>query len=67
MLQLQILLTDTRSLYVPTGIEKLVIDPQMHLNCAKKLGSENPKIPVYISKEAVSIRLVNFLQFEFLL
>lgn len=57
MLQLQILLTDTRSLYVPTGIEKLIIDPQTHFSIAKKLG-DNPQIPVYVSKESMSIRLV---------
>lgn len=57
MLQLQILLTDTRSLYVPTGIERMVIDPLTHLNCAKDLG-DKPRFPVYVSKEALSIRWV---------
>lgn len=52
MLQMQLLHTDTRSLYVPTGIEKLVIDPQRHINHAK---GENPTIPIYVTKEASCI------------
>lgn len=57
MLQLQILLTDTRSLYVPTGIEKLIIDPQLHLNYVKRF-QKTSKIPVCVSKSAGTIRLV---------
>ena len=32
MLQLKILGTDTRGLFVPTGIDKLIIHPKAHLN-----------------------------------
>lgn len=39
MLQMKIIGIDTRSLYVPTRIEKVVIDPQLHM----QLIRENPE------------------------
>ncbi|XP_032690865.1 fatty acid synthase-like [Odontomachus brunneus] len=41
MLQIKILEKDTRSLYVPTGIEKLVIDPKLHMQYLKNATSED--------------------------
>lgn len=39
MLQMKILTIDSRSLYVPTRIDKLVIDPQLHMQMIR----ENPE------------------------
>lgn len=45
MLQMVILQVDTRNLFVPTGIEKLIIKAKQHLDCVK----ENPnEVPVYV-------------------
>lgn len=40
MLQMQILGSDTRGLFVPTGIQKLVIDTKVHLNQIRAMGEE---------------------------
>ncbi|XP_060533831.1 fatty acid synthase-like [Cylas formicarius] len=55
MLQMKILQEDTRLLYVPTRIGRMLVDPRRHLAIVKSYG-ENPKLPVYISKEADIIR-----------
>lgn len=41
MLQMQILGADTRGLFVPTGIQKLVIDTKTHLNLLRAMDDEN--------------------------
>ncbi|XP_044764578.1 fatty acid synthase-like [Coccinella septempunctata] len=55
MMQLRILQLDTRLLYVPTGIEKMIIDPKRHLEYVESFG-ENPILPVYISKDSGVIK-----------
>lgn len=55
MLQMQILQEDTRFLYVPTGIERLIIDSRAHSKIAEGLG-ENPALPVYVYKECGTIK-----------
>lgn len=40
MLQLQLLGSDTRGLFVPTGVQKLVIDTKVHLNQIRAMDEE---------------------------
>ncbi|XP_014204160.1 fatty acid synthase-like [Copidosoma floridanum] len=49
MLQIKILGTDTRGLFVPTGIKKLIIDTSAHLSQIK-FGEQGKKFPVYVDK-----------------
>ncbi len=42
LLQLKLLLLDTRSLLVPESIRKLTINPQKHLKMLENLDLENP-------------------------
>ncbi|XP_018336345.1 fatty acid synthase-like [Agrilus planipennis] len=51
MLQLPILNMDTRNLYVPTGIERLIIDARRHVQCLQEAG-EKPALPVYFYQDA---------------
>mgnify|MGYP005983614359 FL=1 len=51
MLQMRILREDTRLLYVPVGIKKIVIDPEQHLRDVSKLEAEEPILPVYVHKD----------------
>lgn len=57
MLQMQILNVDTRNLYVPTGINRLVIDAKRHISFAQQFG-ETPLLPVHVIKETWLIRYV---------
>lgn len=41
MLQMQILRTNTRDLYIPTGIRKLVIDPSFHAQHVQKIMTKD--------------------------
>jgi fatty acid synthase len=41
ILQIQILGKDTRSLFIPTGINKLVIDTKTHLHMIRSMTEEN--------------------------
>lgn len=41
MLQIQILKEDTRGLFVPTSIQKLVINVQKHNSILRQLPTEN--------------------------
>lgn len=43
MMQMRILGMDTRKLYVPTGIQKLVIDPKLHAQHIRKLKTEEKR------------------------
>lgn len=49
MLQLMILGLDTRSLYVPTRIQKIVIDTKYHQQEVKKLGLEDRRKLIHFS------------------
>ncbi|KAJ8679083.1 hypothetical protein QAD02_014870 [Eretmocerus hayati] len=49
MLQLQILGGDTRGLFVPTGITKLVIDTKKHLDQLRTKLEEDKEFPVIVS------------------
>lgn len=52
MLQTQILQEDTRGLYVPTSIQKLVIDAKKHVQCVHALDPEGDRgLPVYVYKD----------------
>lgn len=65
MLQIKILQADTRLLYVPIAIEKIVIDPIKHLEDVEKrktdenAGQQENKellMPIYADKETNIIR-----------
>lgn len=65
MLQIKILQADTRSLYVPVAIDKIVIDPIKHLeivaNRKKDENADDPEnkellMPIYADKETNIIR-----------
>lgn len=57
LLQIQILGQDTRSLILPTSIQKMVIDTPMHLEMVASCGSEsNPIFEVLVSPELKTIR-----------
>ncbi|KAK6640571.1 hypothetical protein RUM44_012267 [Polyplax serrata] len=52
LLQTQILQEDTRSLYVPTTIRKLYINPSKHQECVQKFTTEEDKtLDVYVYKD----------------
>lgn len=55
MLQMLILQEDTRSLFVPTGIQRLSIDTKQHLKYMQAF-EENHLLPVNASKEMGCIR-----------
>ncbi|XP_023289558.1 fatty acid synthase [Orussus abietinus] len=48
MLQMKLLGQDTRGLYVPTGIEKLVIDTKTHLNQIRAFTEEEKCFTVHV-------------------
>jgi len=48
MLQLMILQMDTRDLYVPTRIQKIVIDTKLHQQEVQKLGSKDRRKFTYM-------------------
>lgn len=50
MLQMQILQVDTRGLFVPTAVEKVVIDIHKHRDILEGLR-EGETIPVYVHKD----------------
>ncbi|XP_034946083.1 fatty acid synthase [Chelonus insularis] len=50
MLQMQILGMDSRGLFVPTGIQKLVIDTKMHLNQIRAMPDDMKEFQVYCDK-----------------
>ncbi|XP_050453765.1 fatty acid synthase-like [Cataglyphis hispanica] len=56
MLQLHILGYDTRDLYVPTSIQKLVIDPALHASKLRDIISDEDKqLPVRVYREIDAI------------
>ena len=51
MLQMQIIGLDTRGLFVPTGIQKLVINTKKHLDHLRSMSNdESVEFPVYVNK-----------------
>ncbi|XP_012234475.2 fatty acid synthase [Linepithema humile] len=51
MLQLMILGQDTRDLYMPARIQKIVIDTKHHQQEVKNLSSEDRQLPVHMYKD----------------
>ncbi|KAL6257977.1 hypothetical protein P5V15_011573 [Pogonomyrmex californicus] len=51
MLQMMILGTDTKNLYVPTKIRKIVIDTKLHQQAIQNFNIEDRQFPVYVYKE----------------
>ena len=52
MLQLQLLQTDTRLLFVPTGIKKIIIDPIKHKHAVESQNKQEYFLPAYVSKNS---------------
>ncbi|XP_011703203.1 PREDICTED: fatty acid synthase [Wasmannia auropunctata] len=55
MLQIMILGIDTRNLYVPTKIQKIVIDTKLHQQEIRNQNSEDKQFPVHMYKEWATI------------
>ncbi|KAG5316385.1 FAS synthase, partial [Acromyrmex insinuator] len=51
MLQIMILGINTKDLYVPTKIRKIVIDTKLHQQEVRNLDPENRQFPVFVYKE----------------
>lgn len=56
MLQMQILSVDTRNLYVPTAIKRVVVDAKKHIGYTQQFGEETRNIPIYVNKESRVIK-----------
>lgn len=56
MLQLKILQYDSRLLYVPTSIDKLIIKSKKHVEYTSSFEEKKPLLPVMVSKEMDMIR-----------
>ncbi|XP_011503081.1 PREDICTED: fatty acid synthase [Ceratosolen solmsi marchali] len=50
LLQLQLLGKDTRGLFIPTGISKLVIDTKAHLHMIRSMTEDNQVFAAYTNK-----------------
>ncbi|EFN62855.1 Fatty acid synthase, partial [Camponotus floridanus] len=55
MLQIKILGIDMRNLYVPTEIQKLVIDTKLHAQCIQNITTEEKQFPVRVYKDMETI------------
>ncbi|EFN81866.1 Fatty acid synthase [Harpegnathos saltator] len=55
ILQMHILGTDTSSLYVPTGIGRMVIDPQLHAQHIQDITNEDKQLAVCMYKKLDTI------------
>ncbi|XP_072750690.1 fatty acid synthase-like [Anoplolepis gracilipes] len=51
MLQIKILSIDMRSLYVPTEVQKLVINPKLHTQYVRDIKAEEKQLPVRVYKD----------------
>ncbi|XP_076382068.1 fatty acid synthase [Megalopta genalis] len=51
MMQIKLLGLDTRALYVPTAIRKMVVDAKYHTDKVRNFGEESIDIPVYMYTE----------------
>jgi fatty acid synthase len=56
LLQIYIIGRDTRNLLLPTGIERLVINPKLHISLSKELATENPAFDVVICPKTKKLR-----------
>ncbi|KAJ3652394.1 hypothetical protein Zmor_018363 [Zophobas morio] len=56
MLQMKILGIDTRLLYVPVGIKKIIIDPLKHMGIVKSQDGEERLLPVYVNEDCNIIK-----------
>ena len=56
MLQMKILGIDTRLLYVPVGIKKIIIDPLKHMGIVKSQDGEERLLPVYVNVDCNIIK-----------
>lgn len=56
MLQLQILEYDSRLLFVPTSIERIIIDGVSHMEYVKEFEEEVPLLPVTVCRETRTVR-----------
>ncbi|XP_063924373.1 fatty acid synthase-like isoform X2 [Zophobas morio] len=56
MFQLKILSSDTRLLYVPAGIKKIIMDPLKHIHIAKNQDGEECILHVYLNQESNMIK-----------
>ena len=50
MLQMKILQCDTRLLFVPIGIKKIIIDPLKHTDIVNEQDAKECLLPVYANK-----------------
>lgn len=55
IMQMQILQEDTRGLFVPTSIDRLVIDSAKHKECIAAMG-EKGTIPAYMHRNVRTIK-----------
>ncbi|XP_012541735.1 fatty acid synthase [Monomorium pharaonis] len=55
MLQMMILGLDTKDLYIPTKIRKMVIDSKLHQQEIQNMDSENKQLPVHVYKDLDTI------------
>lgn len=51
MMQIKLLGMDTRALYVPTAIRKMVVDVKYHTDIVRNFNDESIDIPVYVYNE----------------
>ncbi|KAG7203850.1 hypothetical protein KM043_017904 [Ampulex compressa] len=51
ILQLTALSWDSRGLFLPTSIEKLVIDTKQHNTCISEIPSDEKQLPAYFNKD----------------
>ncbi|GLV38468.1 Fatty acid synthase 3 [Carabus blaptoides fortunei] len=55
IMQMQILQVDTRGLFVPTSIDRLVIDVDKHKECIASMG-EKGTIPAYVYRDIKTVK-----------
>ncbi|KAJ3652395.1 hypothetical protein Zmor_018364 [Zophobas morio] len=56
MIQMKILSSDTRLLYIPVGINKIIIDPLKHVEIAKSQDEQECILPVYLNEDSNMIK-----------
>ncbi|KAJ3652416.1 hypothetical protein Zmor_018384 [Zophobas morio] len=56
MLQMKILQFDTRLLFVPIGIKKIIIDPLQHIDIVNEQDAKDCVLPVYANKSCNFIK-----------
>lgn len=58
MLQMKILQLDSRLLYVPTSIDKVIVKSKKHMEYLGTFDTKTPNLPVLVSKEVDMIRYI---------